>query len=102
MKISKLVAGLVVAALVSLPAALASDKAAGKTHEATVTVVSVDTNAKTITFKDDQGNEKTAPVMDKALNGLDKWKAGEKVTLTCQDASDGTHQGVTEIKKAKA
>lgn len=73
----------------------------GTTHEVTTTVVSVDIEAKTITFKDDEGNEKTAPVLAEGLGALKKVKAGEKVVLTCRDM-DGEHEGVTDIKKAKS
>ena len=73
--------------------------AAGKTHQVKGTVVSTDEAAKTITIKDDKGEEKTAPVMDKAVSELKNVKAGDKVTLTCHDNDKGEHEGVTAIKK---
>src|SRR5262245_55916231 len=75
-------------------------RAAGKTHQVKATVVSIDTEGKTITIKDDaSGEEKTAPVMDKAVKDLSTLKAGDHVTLTCTDDEQGQHQGVTAIKK---
>jgi len=73
--------------------------AAGKTHQVKATVVSIDEAGKTITIKDEKGEEKTAPVMDKAVAELKNIKAGDKVTLTCHDNDKGEHEGVTAIKK---
>jgi Cu/Ag efflux protein CusF len=73
--------------------------AAGKTHQMKATIVSIDTEGKKITFKDEKGEEKTAPVMDKAVDELKNVKAGDKVTLTCHDNEKGEHEGVTAIKK---
>jgi hypothetical protein len=76
--------------------------AAGKTHDMTGTVVSVDVDAKMITFKDDTGTSMTVPVLDKAVGTLKTLKADQKVTLTCQDNEKGDHEGVSAIKVAKA
>jgi len=76
--------------------------AAGKTHNVMGTVVSVDIDAKKITFMDDTGSNMTAPVLDKAMASLKKVKAGDKVTMTCQDNDKGDHEGVSAIKIAKA
>ena len=73
--------------------------AAGKTHQMKATVVSIDTENSKITVKDEKGEEKTAPVMDKAVAELKNLKAGDKVTLTCTDNEKGEHEGVTAIKK---
>jgi len=89
---------LAVAGLVFMQVANAADK---KTHEMTVTVVSMDMTAKTITVKDDKGAEKTAPVLAEALASLKTIKAGDMVVLTCLDNEKGEHQGVTAIKAAK-
>ena len=89
---------LAVAGLCFVQAANAADK---KTHEMTVTVVSMDMTAKTITVKDDKGAEKTAPVLAEALDSLKTTKAGDKVVLTCLDNEKGEHQGVTAIKHIK-
>jgi len=89
---------LAVAGLAFVQAANAADK---KTHEMTVTVVSMDMTAKTITVKDDKGAEKTAPVLAEALASLKTIKAGDMVVLTCLDNEKGEHQGVTAIKAAK-
>ena len=74
----------------------------GKTHDVTTTVVAVDAAAKTITIKDDTGQDKTVPVMDGAVESLKKLKAGDKVVLTCKDNDKGEHEGVSAIKPAKA
>lgn len=76
--------------------------AAGKTHDMTGTVVSVDIDGKKITFKDDTGTSMTVPVLDKAVGTLKTLKADQKVTLTCQDNEKGDHEGVSAIKVAKA
>jgi len=76
--------------------------AAGKTHNLTGTVVSVDVDGKKITFKDDTGTSMTVPVLGKAVGTLKTLKADQKVTLTCQDNEQGDHEGVSAIKVAKA
>ncbi len=76
--------------------------AAGKTHDMNATVVSVDLEGKKITIKDEKGETKTAPVLDKAVESLKGVKAGDKVKLTCQDNEKGEHQGVIAIVAAKA
>ena len=95
---------LVVAAFVvaSVSAHRSPVLAAGKTHDMAGTVVSVDPEGKKITFKDDTGTSITAPVLDSAVGTLKTLKAGEKVTLTCQDNEKGDHEGVSAIKIAKA
>ena len=76
--------------------------AAGKTHDMAGTVVSVDIDAKKLTFKDDTGTSMTVPVLDKAVATLKTLKADQKVTLTCQDNETGDHEGVSAIKVVKA
>jgi len=103
MHMKKLVAVLgvlAIAGLVFAQAANAEEKDQ-KTHEMTVTVVSVDADANTITVKDDKGEEMTAPVLPKARTALEGLKSGEMVVLTCLDNEKGEHQGVTMIKPAK-
>jgi Cu/Ag efflux protein CusF len=75
--------------------------AAEKTHEMTTQVVSVDLKAKTITIKDEKGENKTAPVLEQALESLKTVKAGDRVTLTCLDDENGQHKGVSGIKHVK-
>jgi len=87
---------LVVALALAIPA---TAFAAGKTHEMKGTVVSVDTKANTLTFTDDKGESHTAPLLDKAIKEAASVKAGEKITMTCQDTEQGEHQGITKIKK---
>ena len=74
---------------------------AGKTHQVTAEVVSIDAEKHTITLKGDTANN-TAPVEGKALAALKSVKPGEKVTVTCRDNDMGEHQAVTEIKPAAA
>ena len=76
--------------------------AAGKTHDLTATVISVDVQAKKITFQDEAGTTNTVPVLDKAVESLKTVKAGEKVVLTCRDNENGTHEGVIAIRPAEA
>jgi c-di-GMP-binding flagellar brake protein YcgR len=73
--------------------------AGGKTHQMKATIVSIDAEHNQITIKDEKGEEKTAPVMDKAIEEIKTLKAGDKVTLTCHDNEKGEHEGVTAIKK---
>ena len=86
-----------VACLVAIPVL-----AAGKTHEMTVELVSFDAKAKTMQFKTDKGETKSAPVMDSAVSALSAMKAGEKITITCTDNEHGEHQGVSMAKAAAA
>jgi hypothetical protein len=74
--------------------------AAGKTHDLTAEVVSVDLAAKVITIKDETGENKKVPVLPSALESLKTVKAGDNVLLTCQDNEKGEHQGVSAIKPA--
>jgi hypothetical protein len=85
--------------LVGVPA-LAGEMAAHKSHDMTVEFVSFDAKAKTVTFKDDKGESKTAPVMEPALKAFEHMKAGEKMTITCADNDKGEHQGVSMVKPA--
>src|SRR3989441_11836386 len=76
--------------------------ATGKTHDVKGTVVAVNVEGKTITFKDDSGASITAPVLDAAAGSLKNVKAGEYVSLTCQDNEKGEHEGITRIQAAPA
>lgn len=88
---------LILALAVALPAAaLAGD---GKTHDMKAEVVSIDAKAKTITVKDEKGENHTAPLMGKAIEEAKHLKAGDKITATCQDNAKGEHEGVTSLKK---
>ena len=99
-KVALLVCAVFVAGLVLGAATPAL--AAGKTHDLTATVVSVDVENKKITFKDEKGEEKTAPVMGKAVDSLKTVHAGDKVNLTCTDNDKGEHLGVSAIAAAKS
>ena len=50
---------------------------------------------------DGGGIMKVDAEFDKAMASLKKVKAGDKVTLTCQDNDKGDHEGVAAIKIAK-
>jgi hypothetical protein len=100
-KASIFVLSLLVLALVVAPV-VASDEAKGKTHDVTVEFVAYDAAAKTVTFKTDAGEQKTAPVDAKAAKAFEAIHAGDKVVLTCQDNAAGEHQAVTMVKPAKA
>ena len=82
-------------------AAPAAKAAPAKTHNVDGEFVSFDAAKKTMTLKTDSG-ETTAPVMGKALTQVKSIKAGDKVTVTCKDKADGTHEGAIAIKKAVA
>jgi len=98
-KVALLICAVFVAGLVL--GAVTPVLAAGKTHDLTATVVSVDTENKKLTFKDEKGEEKSAPVMGKAIDDLKTIHAGDKVTLTCTDSDKGEHLGISAIKVAK-
>ena len=89
----------VVALAIALPAAYAGSAAMGKTHDQKAEVVSVDMTAKTITLKDEKGENHTAPLLGKALEEAKSLKAGDHVSATCKDSDKGEHEGVTAIKK---
>jgi hypothetical protein len=95
-----------VLAIISLVAAPISSAWAGtgasnvKKHEMTVSVVSVNAEAKTMTFKTETGEEKTAPFIGQAINKAKDVKAGDKVTITCTDKENGEHEGISDIKAA--
>jgi hypothetical protein len=70
-------------------------------HEMTVQVVSVDAKARTITFKDDQGQTKTAPAIGRAIRQIRIVRTGETYTLICEDNAKGDHLGINGIRTAK-
>ena len=98
-------AGVAFAAAAQAPAAKteapAAKAAPAKTHDVNAEFVAYDAAKKTLTLKTDSG-ETTAPVMGKALTQVKSIKAGDKVTVTCKDKEDGTHEGAIAIKKAAA
>jgi FtsP/CotA-like multicopper oxidase with cupredoxin domain len=73
--------------------------APAKTHDVEGEFVAFDSAHKTLTLKTDTG-ETTAPVTGKALSQMKGLKAGDKVTVTCKDKADGTHEAAIAIKKA--
>ena len=72
--------------------------AGAKTHDMHATVVSIDLETKELTFENMDGETMTAPVLDKALKSLETLKAGDKVTVTCQDTEEGKHEGISKIE----
>ena len=94
-RIGSIVSAIVIAALVVAVPAFA----AGKTHDMKAEVVSIDTKAKMITIKDEKGENHTAPLLGNAVSEAKNFKAGDKVTCTCQDNEKGEHTGVKAIKK---
>lgn len=98
-KLATLAYVIAVAGLVLAPVTPAM--AGGKTHDLDATVVSIDLKAKKLTFEDMDGNTMTAPVLDKAVKSLEGLKAGDQITVTCQDTEDGDHEGISKIKVMK-
>ena len=97
-KPGSVVSAILIAALVlTIPA---TAFAGGKTHDMKAEVVSIDEKAKTITIKDEKGESHTAPLLGAAIGEAKALKAGDKVTVTCQDTDAGEHEGVKAIKKA--
>jgi Cu/Ag efflux protein CusF len=99
-KLALLACSVVVAGLVLAP--LTPALAAAKTHDLKATVVSIDLEAKKLTIEDMEGKTKSAPVLDKALETLKTLKAGDKVTVTCQDTEEGEHEGISKITIAES
>jgi hypothetical protein len=94
-------ASVLVLALAALPVA-AGDAAKSSNHDMTVEFVSFDAKAKTVTFKTEKGESKTAPVMEGAVASLGTMKAGDKITITCTDNEKGEHLGVAMAKPVMA
>jgi hypothetical protein len=94
-----------VAPAVSAPAdakvaAKAEAVVAGKTHEVAAEIVSADAVKNTLTIKGEKA-DMTVPVEgEKAQASLKTVKAGDKVTLTCQDDAKGAHKSVIAIAAA--
>lgn len=78
-----------------------AQKAAGKTHQVEVEVVSVDTTGKTVTAKTAEGQSNTYSLEGSALKRINDLKAGEKITATCRDNEKGEHQAIVAFRPAK-
>jgi hypothetical protein len=121
MKAMRILAVLAIVALVAAPVATAyagTDKAAapaGKTMQKVVTVVSVDPDAKTLTYKDtsagspstpgapggsatSSGNEKTVKVTGQAINKLTQVRPGQQITVTCTTNDMGEIDAISDLK----
>lgn len=91
----QLIAAFALTALILLPtsAAFANDKktddSASKkaSHDIYATVVSVDPDAKTLTFRGPDGNEQSGEVKGDAVNKLRDLRPGQQVTLVVSDQS---------------
>ena len=99
-KLALLACSVAVAGLVLAP--ITPALAAAKTHDMKATVVSIDLEAKKLTMEDMEGETKTAAVLEEALKTLETLKAGDKVTVTCQDTEEGEHKGISKIKIAES
>ena len=99
-----LVTVLVLGSVAALHPAAAAEAMSGKmkTHDMMGTVVSIDAKAHNLTFKDEKGEEHTAPYMDAAVKQMSSFHAGDHVMLTCKDNDKGEHLGVSAIKQHKA
>jgi len=99
-RLGSILSAILIAALVlAIPTATF---AKGKTHEMSGEVVTVDEAGKMITFKDEKGESHTAPLLGSAVAEAKNFKAGDKVTVTCQDTEKGDHEGVSAIKATAA
>lgn len=95
-KLALLACAVAVAGLILAP--ITPVLAAAKTHDMNATVVSIDLETKELTFEDMDGKTMTAPVLEKALKAFEALKAGDKVTVTCQDTEEGKHEGISKIE----
>src|SRR5262245_8819294 len=128
MKGLRILAVLAIAALVVAPVATAyatdKDKPAaaqsGKSTEKQITVVSVDADAKTLTYREagassttpsqpgapgqpgspsaTAGNEKTVPVTGQAINKLKQVRPGQQITVTCTTNDTGEIASISDLK----
>ena len=98
-RLAFLMGALVILALVAAP--VSAVLAGEKTHEVKGEIVSLDLTGKTLTFKDETGQNKTVPVLGKAIDSLKTLKAGDRVVLTCSDNEKGEHQGISAVKLDK-
>ena len=101
-KLSMLLCVLAIISFVAAPMSAWAGTGAStvKKHDLTVSVVSINAEAKTMTFKTETGEEKTAPIIGQAINKVKDIKAGERVTITCTDKENGEHEGISDIKVA--
>ena len=125
MKGLRILAVLAIAALVVAPVATAyagtdKDKPAAaqsgkKATEKQITVVSVDADAKTLTYREagaaapnqpgtpgspsaTAGGEKTVPVTGQAINKLKQVRPGQQVTVTCTTNDAGEIDAISDLK----
>ncbi len=76
-----------------------------KIYDMKAEIVSIDMKTHTLTIKDEKGATKTVPVLEQARESMANFKAGDRVTLTCEDshaiviARDQPSEGVPDQRK---
>ncbi len=85
----------------SSAAAAAPEAPAAERHNVVATVVSVDVEKSTITFKDAQGQSQTWKVEGKAAARLKGLKAGNKVKIAYSIDEKGAPKAATSIRFVK-
>jgi ubiquitin len=68
---------------------MAAGKPSNKSEKLTAEIVSVDPMAKTITIKDDKGENKTMTAAHSAAKYIRDLKPGDKAVLTCRQDDKG-------------
>jgi uncharacterized lipoprotein YehR (DUF1307 family) len=80
---------------------MAAGKPSEKSQKLTAEVVSVDPIAKTITFKDDKGESRSATAVKKAALYIRNLNPGDKAVLTCRQDDKGDIKQITNFKTVK-
>jgi hypothetical protein len=83
------------------PKATTAHKAKPASHSVKGEVVSADVEKKTISFKNDKGEDVTWPAEGTAQSSLKNLKPGEKVTITYRVNDKGEPQAATKIAAVK-
>jgi len=76
----------------------AAGKPSDKSQKLTAEVVSVDPMAKTITIKDEKGENRTATATGKAATYIRGLKPGDKAVLTCLQDDKGEIKSISNFK----
>ncbi len=82
-------------------AAMGAGKTTERTQKITAEIVSVDSMAKTITIKRDNGQNTTAEAADKAMVYIRDLTPGEKALFTCALDDKGEITKITKFKILK-
>ena len=75
----------------------AGGAAADKPDTIMATVIDVDTNAHTVSLKDDDGKLRDIPVEGDALAELDLLEPGKTVNVTFRDSPSGHREAITHL-----